>query len=297
MAQTTHGTLEAVEMTAEHERRTSPVRATRRLRERYGPWAVVTGASDGIGRELARLLAEAGVHLVLVARRKDVLEALSSELHRAYGIETLVLAADLATRAGVEETTERTRDLDVGLLVACAGFGTSGPFIDGELSAELEMIDVNCRALAASSHAFGRRFVARGRGGLILMSSLVAFQGVPRAANYAATKAYVQSLAEGLRFELGPLGVDVLASAPGPVHSGFAARASMTMGLAQTPDEVACATLAALGRKGTVRPGFLAKLLEASLTLLPRRGRVRMMGIVMGGMTRRPPSGDRRTPA
>jgi short-subunit dehydrogenase len=284
-------------MTTKQENRKLPVRAAQRLRERYGPWAVVTGASDGIGLGFARLLAEAGVHLVLVARRKDVLEALASELRRAYGSETLVLAADLATRAGVEETTARTRDLDVGLLVACAGFGTSGPFIDGELSAELEMIEVNCGALAALSHVFGRRFVARRRGGLILMSSLVAFQGVPRAANYSATKAYVQSLAEGLRLELGPLGVDVLASAPGPVNSGFAARASMTMGLAQTPEEVARGTLAALGHRGTVRPGFLAKLLEVSLKLLPRWGRVRMMGIVMGGMTRRLPSGVSQTPA
>ena len=185
------------------------------------------------------------------------------------------------------ELEARTRDLDVGLLVAAAGFGTSGPFVDCPLDSELAMIDLNCRAVAASSHLFARRFVARGRGGLVLLSSLVAFQGVPRAANYAATKAFVQSLAEGLRLELLPRGVDVVASAPGPVHSGFAARASMKMGFAQTPREVARSTLHALGRRGTVRPGWLAKLLEASLKPLPRFWRVRMMGVVMGGMTRR----------
>jgi hypothetical protein len=116
------------------------------------------------------------------------------------------------------------------------------------------------------------------------MSSVVAFQGVPRAANYAATKAYVQSLAEGLRAELRPLGVDVVASAPGPVHSGFAERAGMRMGLALTPSAVASATLAALGRRGTVRPGWLSKLLGWSLALLPRWVRVRVMALVMGGM-------------
>lgn len=174
----------------------------------------------------------------------------------------------------------------MGLLVASAGFGTSGPFLEGALEQELGMIDVNCRALAELSHVFGNRFVARKRGGLVLMSSLVAFQGVPRAANYAATKAYVQSFAEGLQLELAPHGVDVLASAPGPVHSGFTARASMTMGFAQTPREVAGSTLAALGKTGTVRPGLLAKLLELSLQFLPRWGRVRMMGLVMSGMTR-----------
>jgi short-subunit dehydrogenase len=257
-----------------------------RLRERYGPWAVVTGASDGIGREFAVRLAEAGIDLVLAARRESVLDALADELARAHGVRTRVVAADLTTHAGVGALVDRTRDLDVGLLVASAGFGTSGPFTEGRLEEELGMIDVNCRAVAALSHEFGRRFIGRKRGGLVLLSSLVAFQGVPRAANYAATKAYVQALAEGLRVELRPHGVDVIASAPGPIRSGFAARASMTMGLAQTPREVAGATLAALGRTGTVRPGWLSKFLEFSLMFLPRWGRVRMMGVVMAGMTR-----------
>lgn len=256
-----------------------------RLWKRYGAWAVITGASDGIGRAFAVELARAGLNLVLCARRGEVLEALAIELC-AQGVQTQVVAVDLSTREGVVALAQATRSLDVGLLVASAGFGTSGPFLEGTLEHELGMIDVNCRALAELSHVFGNRFVARKRGGLVLMSSLVAFQGVPRAANYAATKAYVQSFAEGLRLELAPHGVDVLASAPGPVHSGFAARASMTMGFAQTPTEVATSTLAALGKTGTVRPGLLAKLLEFSLQFLPRWGRVRMMGIVMRGMTR-----------
>lgn len=257
-----------------------------RLRARYGPWAVVTGASDGIGRAIAEELAASGVDLVLVARRKDVLDALGAELGSRHGITTRTLAVDLSEPSGPATVVRETTHLDVGLLVAAAGFGTSGNFLDGNVEAELDMIDVNCRAVAALSHAFGKRFVERGRGGLVLLSSLVAFQGVPRAANYAATKAYVQSLAEGLRLELAPHGVDVLASAPGPVRSGFAARASMQMSLVQTPKEVARGTLAALGRWGTVRPGFLARFLELSLAFLPRWGRVRMMGVVMNGMTK-----------
>jgi short-subunit dehydrogenase len=257
-----------------------------RLRERYGPWAVVTGASDGIGREFAARLAEAGVHLVLAARRNDLLDEVANGLVRAHHVQVETIPIDLATRPGVDELVARTRERDVGLLIASAGFGTSGPFVDARLDEELGMIDVNCRAVAALSHAFGRRFVDRKRGGIVLMSSLVAFQGVPRAANYAATKAYVQSFAEALRLELQPLGVDVIASAPGPIRSGFATRASMTMGLAQTPRDVAGATLAALGRRGIVRPGWLSKFLEASLMFLPRWGRVRTMGFVMAGMTK-----------
>jgi uncharacterized protein len=266
--------------------RTRAVRSPRRIRERYGAWAVVTGASDGIGRALACCLAESGVHLVLVARRLEVLEALASELSAAHGIETQLVDSDLGTTKGVNDVFRVCEGLDVGLLVAAAGFGTSGRFVDGDIDAELGMIDLNCRAVAALSHHFGARFAERRRGGIVLCSSLVAFQGVPRAANYSATKAYVQSFAEAIRVELMPFGVDVVSSAPGPTSSGFAKRADMKMGLATTPRVVARETLDALGRHGTVRPGWLSKLLEWSLTLLPRWGRVRMMGIVMGGMTK-----------
>lgn len=261
-------------------------RQQQRLRARYGPWAVVTGASDGIGREFAQKLAEAGLDLVLVARRELALSRLAETLRAQTGVAVRVLAADLGTPEGVAAVVAGCADLDVGLLVASAGFGTSGPFLDGSLDEELAMIDVNCRAVAALSHHFGQRLAKRGRGGLVLMSSLLAFQGVPRAANYAATKAWVQSFAEGLRAELRPLGVDVVASAPGPVRSGFDARANMKMGMALAPGVVAADTLAALGRRTTVRPGFLSKFLEASLMFLGRWGRVRMMGVVMGGMTR-----------
>ena len=121
---------------------------------------------------------------------------------------------------------------------------------------------------------------------MVLMSSLVAFQGVPTAANYAATKAFVQTLAEGLRHELSPAGVRVVACAPGPVESGFARVANMQMGAAASPRRVAESTLRNLGRWGTVRPGGLAKFLMGSLALLPRWAKVRTMAQVMGGMTR-----------
>lgn len=259
-------------------------RRSRRL-DRYGPWAVVTGASDGIGRAIATELAADGFNLVLVARRKAILLEFAKDLGTRYGTQTRVVQADLGSRQGTDAVEAETDDLDVGLLVAAAGFGTSGPFVDGSLDAELDMVSVNCHAIAALTHTFGRRLAKRGRGGIILMSSLVAFQGVPRAANYSATKAYVQSLAEGLAVELSPLGVDVVASAPGPVRSGFGKRAGMTLSMAQTPDEVAKGTLEALGRRVTVRPGFLAWALETSLSLLPRRGRTWMMTRVMAGMT------------
>lgn len=257
-----------------------------RWRERYGPWAVVTGASDGIGREMAVRLAASGLSVVLVARRRDVLTMLAEALAAQHGVGTRVIDGDLAREETVDRVMSATADLDVGLLVAAAGFGSSGRFADGSLEHELEMVDVNCRAVMALSLLFGRRLARRGRGGMVLMSSLLAFQGVPRAAHYAATKAYVQSLAEALHVELKPAGVDVLACAPGPIHSGFAARANMRLGMALRPEQIAQATLDALGRRTTIRPGWLSKALEFSLSPLPRWGRTRILSLVMGGMTR-----------
>ncbi len=261
-------------------------RRQERLRVRYGPWAVVTGASSGIGRETAMGLAEAGLNLVLVARSRGTLDRMAKDLTSQRGIEVRVISADLAQETAAEAVEVATRDLDVGLLVAAAGFGTSGAFLGSSLERELEMLEVNCRAPLEMSLRFGRRFAERGRGGIVLMGSLVGFQGTPNAAHYAATKAYVQTLAEALHVELAPLGVDVLASAPGPTDSGFAARAGMRMGLALKPADVARPTLGALGRRSTVLPGNLSRLLTYSLAPLPRWARVRIMGRVMGGMTK-----------
>lgn len=254
-------------------------------RAQYGPWAIVTGASEGIGREIAICLAKAGLNLILVARRRILLEQMATDLSESYGTETLVISADLSDDLAVNDVIAATTSQDVGLLVACAGFGTSGSLIEMSLEEGLNMLAVNCRTVLTMSHHFGQRFARRRRGGLVLMSSLLAFQGVPLSANYAATKAYVQSLAEGLHIELAPLGVDVLASAPGPIHSGFATRANMQMGFALKPEQVAQDTLNALGKRTTVRPGWLSKFLEVSLAFLPRWGRVRAMARVMKGMT------------
>lgn len=245
-------------------------------------------------------MAEAGLSLVLVARRRVILEQIAAELSARHRIETRVLDVDLARADAVGTIDAATNGLDVGLLIAAAGFGTSGRLIDAPLGPEIEMLRVNCQAVLGLSSTFGRRLARRGGGGIVLMSSLVGFQGVPFAANYAATKAYVQSLAEGLHLELASMGVDVLASAPGPVQSGFAARAGMRMGAAVKPADVAQATLDALGRKTTVVPGLLSKVLTYALLPLPRPSRARVMGRVMRGMTkhrRAPTRGEDARPA
>jgi short-subunit dehydrogenase len=264
---------------------------TTKFLQRFGPTAVITGASSGIGRALAKELASLGLNLILVGRNETNLMSLTGELTEDHGPEFTCapILADLATRKGIETVLAATKALDVGLLVAAAGFGTAGSFLDSDLATETELVEVNCGAPLMLAHHFGNRFAARGSGGIILFGSLVGFQGSPRAANYAATKAYIQTLAEGLHHELKPRGIAVLAVAPGPVRSGFAERSGLQMGKTDSPEQVARGTLQALGRRMTVVPGPFSKFLTASLMTAPRPLRVRIMGKIMSGMTRELP--------
>lgn len=255
------------------------------FQKKFGPWAVVTGASDGIGKAFAEHLAAQGLNVVLVARRQDILSRLADQLRREHAIDVRVVASDLSLPQGNVSLFAETKELDVGLVVAAAGFGTSGEFLSQVPDHEIQMLQVNCRAVLEQAWHFGNRLRTRGGGGMVLFGSLLGFQGAPLSANYAATKAFVQTLAEGLRVEWLPLGIDVIACAPGPVHTGFAQRADMQMAQATTPDVVARDTLTALGRKGTVRPGWLSKFLGWSLSTAPRFLRVRIMGQIMRGMT------------
>jgi short-subunit dehydrogenase len=258
----------------------------RSLYKRYGPYALVTGASSGIGRAFAEHLARQGFNLVLVARRTEILSALAASLSDAHGVNCVVVTADLSQPSAASEVYAAARGLDIGLLVAAAGLGTSGPFLKSDLDAEKHMLAVNCTSVLSLVHHFAQVFAARGGGGIILLSSIVAFQGVARAAHYAANKAFVQTFAEGISKELKPLGVEVIAVAPGPVASEFAERAGMQMGATTPAEDIPTSTLAALSHQTTVRPGWLSKLLGYSLATLPRPGRTIVMSKIMAGMTK-----------
>jgi len=256
-----------------------------RLKSNYGEWAIITGASSGIGLELATQLAEAGFNLVIHARHSDKLLKVETEIKARSNVTIKVVASDVSEEAGINKIIQAAHGLNVGLLIVSAGYGTSGNFIESSLPVEINMLKVNCEALLSLTHYYSQQFVRQKRGGIILMSSMVAFQGTPFAANYAATKAYVQTLAEALAVELKPSGVDVLAAAPGPVESGFSQRSNMKMSMSMTPAQVGVPILNALGRKTTVLPGALTKLLVYSLRTVPRWGKIKIMEKVMGGMT------------
>ncbi|MEM7484781.1 MAG: SDR family NAD(P)-dependent oxidoreductase [Bacteroidota bacterium] len=261
-------------------------RTKHRLLNTYGPWSLITGASSGIGEALAKKVAEAGLNVVLSGRNEEALQALSNHLENDFRIITEVVVADISTTTGIYKLIEELEDLPIGLFIASAGFGTSGVFIRSNLEAEIQMLQVNSLALMMLTHYFGRKFAQQKRGGIILMSSIVGFQGVPNAANYSATKAYVQSLGEALYHELKPYNVDVLAAAPGPVNSGFATIANMHMGSALKPEEIAVPILKALGKRSTIFPGALTKILILGLRTVPRWGKIKIMEMVMGNMTK-----------
>ncbi|MEQ7874914.1 SDR family NAD(P)-dependent oxidoreductase [Sphingomonas sp. ASV193] len=227
-------------------------------------WAVVTGASDGIGRALAIELAKTGRSLILAARNEGRLAALAAEIKNDYPVDVVVAAIDFAHPGSCDALIELQANRDVDVLVAAAGFGSSGSFLELPISTELEMIDVNCRAVLSLSHFYGRQFLQRGRGTLVLFSSLVAFQGVANAATYAATKAFVQTFAEGLRIELGSK-AHVIAVAPGPTITGLGRRAGMTMKFGDHPETVARSIIGHIHSAGTLRPSALSRSLHWSL--------------------------------
>ena len=256
------------------------------LSAKYGSFALVTGASEGIGQSFATELAKNGMNVVLVARRADRLNALSKELEAKYDILCPVVQADLSIDEEIDELLRVTDSLDIGLVVCNAGFGTAGNFLNAEIQDELNMLSVNCKAVTRLAHHFGRKFKSKGKGGLIFLSSIVANQGVARSAHYAATKSYVHTLGEGLQHEWQGTGIDLLIVAPGPVKTGFAERSKMQLGKTATPEVVAKQSLMALGRQKVIHPGWLAKCMNLALSTAPRFLRVKIMSSIMATMTK-----------
>ncbi|MFA5939522.1 MAG: SDR family NAD(P)-dependent oxidoreductase [Sinimarinibacterium sp.] len=249
--------------------------------ERYGPWAVVTGASSGIGKQFAAVLAEHGLNLVIAARRKTRLERLAADLHGNYGVRVEVLEVDLAAADFLDALLDATAGKDVGLVICNAGFGLKG-LHHLQDRAELErMIGVNARAPTLIAQAFAPRLIERGRGGLLITGSVEGFLGFPWSAAYAATKAYVRSLGEALWGELKPHGVDVLVLAPSATDTeavrlqGFDPAQMHNL---MAPRRVVELALAQLGNGPTYVPGAMNRAMVRFLTLLPRRWAIVLAG-------------------
>ena len=241
-----------------------------------GKWALVTGASAGIGVALAEELAAGGTNLVLTARRKDRLDALSQRLAATYKIKTQVFSADLTDPAAPEAIFVYTLDngIEIDLLINNAGFGKYGELHSVAKETLLEMVQVNCSAVVHLTHLFVHGMLARRRGDILILASTASFQAVPYISTYAATKAFDLLFAEGVAEELQPYGIRVCALCPGSTESEFHVVAGQAKYIhrAETAQKVARTGLKALAAgKSYVISGLGNYLGAHGERLVPRR--------------------------
>ena len=248
------------------------------LRERYGPWAVVLGGSEGIGAAFARRLGADGVNVVLVARNPDPLRATADEV-RASGVEVRTLAVDLTADGAIDEIAAATDDVEVGLVIYNAGAVHAGDeFLDRPVNFALDLVRLNCAGPVQVSHHFGSQMAERGRGGLLFVGSMSGVCGAARTVAYAASKAFVQVWAEGLWAELGPRGVDVLALVAGATRTPAMARSGALVDRfdPMEPDDVASEGLEHLGDGPVWVPGTIRGFFD-QLRQMPRDEAVNTM--------------------
>jgi uncharacterized protein len=264
------------------------------LKNNYGPWAVIAGASQGIGEAFAEECAAAGLHLLLIARGEERLRELARKIAEDYSVKTRVLPLNLSGEDILNSVEQAVSDLDIGLLIYNATFPAPGSFEKTSLSDHIMLLNTNCRGQAMLIHCFLKRFLARSgenrpsekgrRSGIILMSSLGGFQGSPYLAHYGASKAYTLALGEGLWYEYRERGIDVLTCCPGAVDTpnfreslnGAPPPAFLPV---LSPRRVARETLRGLGRKPLIVPGGIQKAAAFLMRrLLGRKTAVKLFG-------------------
>lgn len=251
-----------------------------------GEWALVTGASSGIGEAFARELARRGMHLALVARREERLRALAGELRSAHGVRAETVAADLGEPDAAERVWAALAPRPIHLLVNNAGFGLQGRFDQLSRERQRAMLALNCGAVLELAHLALGPMRERGAGGIVNVASLAGFQPIPNFAAYAASKAFVLSLSEALREENRAAGVRVVALCPGPVPTEFQSVAGTSREAAlpgtRTVEQVVEAALRALeSGRGVMVPGGLNRAGSVLGRLLPLGWATRVAGGVM----------------
>ncbi len=248
--------------------------------QRYGPWALIAGGSEGLGAAFADEIARRGVNLLLVARRPEPLDEIAARLRRERAVEVITVAADLTDPAALDQVSAAAADIAIGLVVASAALAPAGRFLTATAAEVAGAVDLNCRASALLAHRFLPAMAGRGHGGVIFVSSLAGMQGVPNLAVYSATKSFLISLGESLWAELRHSGVDVITACPGAVSTpGYQQAARRAAPGTVAPALVAAAALNSLGRGFRVVPGGLNRISVFALQrLAPRRAAIAIFG-------------------
>jgi short-subunit dehydrogenase len=259
---------------------------------KYGPWALVTGAARGMGAEFSRQIAAKGINVVMVDLLADELARTADDIRKTSGREVVTINVDLSQPDFIDSILKRIEGLDIGLLVSNAAYGPVGMFVERSLEEKLRMIAVNVRAPLTLVHEFATRMTASGRGGIIMVSSASAMQGTPYVANYAATKAYNLILAESLWVELREKGVDVLGFMPGTTRTPGYMETKPQMERAKIvklmePGPTVAEALNALGRKPSHIAGRGNRLaFFISGKLMPRKLAIKLTAKMMRNLYR-----------
>lgn len=250
------------------------------FKTKYGSWALVTGATSGIGEELARQVAARGLNVILVARKEKELTEKAALLRTQYNIQTRTLSADISSVAGITAVTEGVRGLEVGLLILAAGLEVNGAFEKNELEREQQVIGLNVVATAMLTHHFSAAMVQRGRGGVLMIASLSGHMPNPYFANYAGSKAYILNFGASLYGEMKPKGVDITVLSPGltktPMATSTGVDWSKTPMVPMAPEAVAATALKALGKKFLAIPGRKNRMMAAMAKHSPFEMQARM---------------------
>ena len=238
----------------------------------FGPWALITGASSGIGKEFARQLAACKLNLVLVARRFPLLESLGKELAQQYGIQYRTLEVDLSEENAIKKITDATRDLDIGLLISNAGTGRPGNFLSFQEEELRYVFQLNAISHLQLTHYFGKLLAKRGKGGILFTGAMGSANGVPYMANEAGTKGYITSLGKSLHTEFKALGIHLTVLITSPTDTPVLGQLGFThQNMPMKPLPVA----------QCVRESLLALRANRS-TVLPGR-KYRMMNVLVPG--------------
>ena len=253
-------------------------------KEKYGEWALVTGASSGLGADFARQLAEKGMNIILVARRVHNMEEIAREIEENHAIKTLVIGQDLTEPDAVEIIKEKVGGREVGVLVNNAGYGTLGRFHENDSDYQVNMVTLNCYVPVALTGLFIDQMVERRKGAVIFLASTAAYQGVPYFSVYSATKSFNLYLAEGLWGEYKKLGIDVMALSPGYTATEFQSHAQIKRlrgpKPAKSPDVVKL-TLRKLGKRASVIHGAGNQIGAFMSRIFPRKTMISVSGAVM----------------